>query len=50
MEFFLRLLSKLAKTEDVKSASEGPKLNKALKKINAVLANLEEKLNQRDCA
>ena len=50
MEFFLRLLSKLAKTEDVKSASEGPKLNKALKKVNAVLANLEEKLNQRDCA
>ena len=50
MEFFLELLSKLSKTENVKSASEGPRLNKAIKKVNAVLANLEEKLNQRDTA
>ena len=50
MDFFLKLLSKLAKIGDAKSASEGPQLNKALKKVNAVLANLEEKLNQRDNA
>ena len=50
MEFFLKLLSKLAKTDNIKASGEGPKLNKALKKVNAVLANLEEKLNQRDTA
>ena len=50
MEFFLKLLSKLAKTDNVKASGAGPKLNKALKKVNAVLANLEEKLNQRDTA
>jgi Ca2+-binding EF-hand superfamily protein len=47
LSYFMGLLKKLTKSENLDSLA-GPKATKAVKKINTVLANLENKLNKRD--
>lgn len=49
MDYFLSLLKKIAKTDDL-SKAKAKKVEKAKTMVNKILANLEQKLNNRDAA